>query len=326
MAVNANTSKTYDSKTIREDLQEALVSISPTDTPFITSIAGKSRTVENTLFEWPVAILQAPDSGNRVLEGESNPDNDAPTVAARMQNYTQISDKVAEVSSTANAVKGAGGNLQSMAKQISLKLKEMKRDMEVMLLSGEAANPGGAGTVRATAGLKAFLRSNVSLGENGEVGDLSGGTFGYPSTSPVDGDLRALTEDMVNDVIEQAWTEGGNPSVLLCGGKIKRKITKSFTGTADRQRDANEKKAGASVDLYVSDFGDLTITPSRLMSQRDVFIIDPDYVRLAWLQETKQELLAKTGHSERRLISAEYGLQVDTELAHGRIGDINADL
>ena len=82
----------------------------------------------------------------------------------------------------------------------------------------------------------------------------------------------------------------------------------------------------AAVDIFVSDFGELQIVPSRFVRSRDVFVLDPSQARVAYLSNTKQKPLARTGHSERRLISAEYGLQVDTEKAHGIIADINPAL
>ena len=69
MAVTANTNETYSVSTIREDLQDALISISPTETPFMTSIGR--RDVKNTYFEWPVVELAATSTSNVVIEGES---------------------------------------------------------------------------------------------------------------------------------------------------------------------------------------------------------------------------------------------------------------
>jgi hypothetical protein len=65
---------------------------------------------------------------------------------------------------------------------------------------------------------------------------------------------------------------------------------------------------------------------SETVAGRDVYVLDPNYARVAFLQETKQKPLARTGHSERRLVSVEYGLQVDTEKAHGIIADIDGSL
>ena len=328
MAVNANTEKTYDVSTIREDLQDAYISISSTETPFQAAIGRKS--VSNTYYEWPVVDLAAPTT-NRVLEGEAAPGNDAPTNANRMGNYTQISDKVVEVSDTADSVNGAA-DIQTVAKQVAFKLKELKRDMEVMLLSNVAANAGAAATARVTAGLPAFLTSNVSRGVGGANGTLSGTTSGYPNAAATDGTARALTEQMLKDVIAACWNNGAEPSIVLCGSAVKQKISSTFTGSATKYQDmTDKKKLVAAIDIYVSDFGTLQIVPSRFLetrtvAARDVFVLDPNYARMTFLQNVKQRPLARTGHAERRLISVEYGLQVDTEKAHGIIADINGAL
>ena len=324
MAVNSNTNKTYDVKTIREDLQEAMISISPTETPFMSAIGTKSA--DNTYFEWTQLDLAAPDTSNRVLEGEAAPGNDTPTNAVRLGNYTQISDKVVEVSSTANAVNGVA-DAQTTAKSIAVKLKELKRDLESMMLSNVAANAGAAGTARVSAGLPAFLRTNVSRGTSGANGTLSGTTSGSVNAAATDGTVRALTEAMLKTVIASCWDNGAEPSIVLCGSLVKQKISSTFTGSATKYQDMTDsKKLNAAIDIYVSDFGTLAIQPTRFQRARDVFVLDPSYARIAYLQKTKQEPLAKTGHAERRLISVEMGLQVDTEKAHGVIADIDGAL
>ena len=324
MGVTANTNETYDVSTIREDLQDALISISPTETPFMSSVGR--RNVTNTYFEWPVIELAAASTSNVVIEGEAAPGNDAPTNAIRLANYTQISDKVVEVSDTAEAVNGAG-DAQTVAKQIAYKLKELKRDMEQMLVGhNNAAVAGASGTARETASLSAFLTSNVDRGVGGASGTLSGSTAGFPNAAATDGTLRALTETMLRDVIADCWDAGAEPTIVLCGSGVKQKISSTFTGGATKFREIGDKKIVGAVDLYVSDFGELQVVPSRFIRSRDVFVLDPSMARVGYLSNTKQTPLARTGHSERRLISVEYGLQVDTEKAHGVIADINPAL
>lgn len=325
MAVNANTNKTYNVTTLREDLQDALISISPTDSPFMSAVGTKEAT--NTYVEWAVTELASPDSSNRVLEGEAAPGNDAATNAIRMGSYTQLSDKVVEVSSTADAVNGAG-DAQTLAKQIAYKLKELKRDMETMLLDNVASNAGAAGTARATAGLPAYLKTNVSRGAGaGANGTLSGTTSGYVNAAATDGTLRALTEAMLKTVIASCWDNGAEPSLVLCGSLVKQKISSAFTGSSTRYQDMKANKTlSAAVDIYVSDFGTLTISPSRWSRARDVLVIDPAYAKIAYLSRTKQTPLAKTGHAERRLIAVEYALQVDNSKAHGIVADIDGAL
>lgn len=285
------------------DLQDALISISPTDTPFMTA-AGR-RNIDNTYFEWGVVSLAAVDSSNRVAEGEASPGNDAPTNAVRQGNYAQISDKVVEVSDTANAVNGAG-DAQTLAKQIAYKLKEMKRDMESMLLANVAASAGSSGTARQTAGLPAWLRTNADRGATGADGTTSGaGTSGYPDAAATDGTQRELTETLLKSVIASCWDEGAEPSIVMVGSQAKQKIS-TFSGNATRFKEAEDSKLNAAIDVYISDFGELQVVPNRFQRARDVFILDPSYARVGYLKNTTQTELARTGHSERRLISAEW--------------------
>jgi hypothetical protein len=318
MAVNANTNQTYDVTTIREDLSEALTSISPLETIFMSSIG--TRNAENTYFEWSEVDLAAA-ADNRAVEGDAAT-NSAPTNAVRKGNYTQISTKTVEVSSTNQAVNGVA-DAQTVAKQVAYKLSEMKRDMEKMLLDNVAASAGTASTARQTAGLPAFLTTNTSRGTGGADGTTSGtGSAGYPNAAATDGTQRAITETLLKGVIADCWDEGAEPSIVLCGSSQKQTIS-GFTGNATKFQEVDGKKLTAAVDIYVSDFGTLQIVPARHIRARDVFVLDPNYASVAYLQQAKQEPLAKNGLSERRLISAEYGLQVTSEKAHGVVADVS---
>jgi hypothetical protein len=318
MAVNANTNQTYDVSTIREDLDAALASISPTETIFMSSIG--TRNVDNTYFEWSEVDLAAA-ADNRAVEGDAAT-NSAPTNAVRKGNYTQISTKTVEVSSTNQAVNGVA-DAQTVAKQVAYKLSEMKRDMEKMLLDNVAASAGSASTARQTAGLPAFLTTNTARGTGGADGTTSGsGSAGYPDAAATDGTQRAITETLLKGVIADCWDEGAEPSVVLCGSAQKQTIS-TFTGNATRYKEAEDSKLNAAIDVYISDFGELQIVPARHIRSRDVFVLDPNYAAVAYLQTAKQEPLAKNGLSERRLISAEYGLQVTSEKAHGVIADVS---
>jgi hypothetical protein len=291
---------------------------------WVFSAIGR-KSVSNTYFEWAAVELAAASSSNRVIEGEAAPGNDAATNAIRLGQYTQISDKVIEVSDTAEKVNGAG-DAQTVAKQIAYKLRELKKDLETMALDNVAAAAGSSGVARSAAGLPAFLTTNVSRGSGGANGTLSGSTSGYVNAAATDGTLRGLTEDMLKGVIASCWDEGAEPSLVICGSLVKQKISSTFTGAATRYKEVTDKTISAAIDLYVSDFGELSIVPSRHVRARDVLVLDPSQARMAYLQETKQKPLARTGHSERRLITVEAGIQIDTQKAHGIIADINGAL
>ena len=329
MGVNASTIETYANKVIKDDLQDAYSMISPEETPFLQAIREESAS--NTLFEWPVVELAAPSGTNRVAEGEAAPGNDAGTMAKRMSNYTQISDKVVEVSQTSQAVDAAAKNVQRMAEQVVIKIKEMKRDMETMLLDNIAASAASSGTARQTAGLPAFIRTNTSFVAGGADPTLSGTTEGFPNAAATGGTTPVVfAEATLNSVIEACWNQGAKPSIIMCNGGNKRRISSAFTGNSTRYKDAIDKKLVASIDFYDSDFGELTVVPNRFMrtnnpgganNSYNVFILDPEYAALAFLDTMSQKPLAETGHSLRTLVWCEYGLQIDNEKAHGIIRD-----
>lgn len=315
MAVAANALETYDSITIREDLSDAENMISPVETPFMSRIAGKT-TATNKYHEWGIVELASVDNANRVAEGEDAPAVDTPRTALRRGNYTQISDKVVKVSDTSQRVDGMA-DVEKLSKQIAYKLKELKRDKETMLTANVAADAGAAAgaTVRKAAGLSAFSFSNDQLGATGVSPTLSGTTNGYPNAAATPGTARDLTEDMLNTAIQAVWIEGGEPKYVLCSPINKRVISKTFTANATKYKDADDKKLISAIDVYESDFGQVQIVPDRFTPAGDVFIIDPEFVKIADLQPTRQLDLARTGHTENKLIQSEYTLEVGNEKA-----------
>jgi len=330
MAVNAKTNETYDLNVMREDLQEAYTMISPTDTPF--QLSARHEVASNTLFEWPVVELAATDATNRVVEGDDAPAVDDANNALRLSNYTQISDKVAKVSRTSQAVDAAAKNLQKLSEQMAIKMKEMKRDKEVMLLSNVAAVAGSSGNARGTAGLAAFLKTNTVFEAGGADPTLSGTTEGYPNAAATAGTTSVVfAEADLNQIVEDCWNEGASPSLIMVNSGNKRRVTEAFVGNASRYEDTVSRKVTNSIDFYRSDFGvDLTLVPNRFMPTNNpggaddsynVFVLDPEYYAIAYLDEVQQKPLAETGHSVSSLIWCEYGLQVDNEKAHGIIRD-----
>ena len=324
MAVNSAALETYDSKTIREDLTDAENMISPTETPFISSIAGKG-TAANTKFEWPVVELGSVDANNAVPEGEDAPSIDSPVVALRMINYTQIMDKVVKVTDTSQRVDGAA-KVEKLAKQISYKLKELKRDKETIFLANSAAVPGAAvgATTRKVAGLEAWIITNASRGAStGAAPTLSNTTDGYPNAAHVPGTTRTLTEDMLNTVVQSCWTNGGEVKYGIVGPAVKRLISKTFNGYATKYKDADAKRLVNAVDFYESEFGIIEIIPNRFSNAASMILVDPEYVKIVDLQPTRQLELARTGHTENRLIQYEGTLEVGNQKAHGIITAIN---
>jgi hypothetical protein len=326
MAVIAGTVQTYAFATLREDLSSAENMITPTETPFLTSTKKVKAT--NKLHEWPLTELGAVESANRVIEGENDPAINSGVTPFRRQNFCQISDKTIKISDSTPKHDDAAGT-ESLAKQVSYKLKELKRDKETMLLDRVAADPGSASTARVSAGLYAFLRTNPVRGAAGapvaptlsnspRTGD------GYPNGVGTAATLEALTEANFNLAMMNAWNSGGQPKYAYCTASHKRKISTTFVANATRYKSADDKKLIAAIDVYESDFGQVQIVPDRFMYANAIYLVDPEYIALAELMKTRQVPLARTGHAESILIQGEYCLEVGNEKAHSGVYDLTA--
>lgn len=321
MAVPTNTVQTFSRNSIREDLTNIISNISPVDTPFISNI-GTTK-AKQRLHEWQTDDLAAADSDNKTIEGD---DVTADTAAAtsRRNNYTQLMDKVVSVSSTARAVDNAG-YADELAYQVSKRAKELKRDMEKRACDNKAAVPGAAGTAGETAGAVAFIQTNADREATGADGTLSGGTSGYVNAAATNGALRNFTEPQLKNAIQLAWTEGGSPTMALMSGPLKQTAS-TFAGIADIRKDAGNGQATiiGAADVYVSDFGDIAFVPSRFTTGRDVLIIDPSLWKVADLQSYKLTDLAKTGHSDKKMLSREWTLVCQNEKGNAVVADVQA--
>lgn len=330
MAVNANTIQTYDNPVLKEDLQATYSMIDPEKTPFMTAI-GTAEAAIQPHHEWTVMSLQEIDRQNRVVEGDDAPPVDPGDHPSRLSNYTQISDKRVKASHTSEASEAEVGNVHKLAKQMLLKMRALKRDQEVMLLSNVAASPGAEGVARVSAGLPAFLTSNTLAGVGGIDPTLSGGDTGYPVTPAIPGTLRQLTEDLFSEAIQIAWDNGADPTLAMVGSGNKRLISRTFTGNSTRYKDSTDRAVSAAIDVYDSDFGEKSIIPTHFLPTLNADgadnahwmpLIDPDFLGVSYLETTKQKPLAETGHSKDRLVWNEYTLVCDNEKAHAIIRDL----
>ena len=109
MADNATlgtTYQTFQGLGLREDLENLIYDISPTDTPFI-SMAGRTP-VSQTLHEWQTESLATASTANAQIQGVNYTEFAAAVPTVRVGNYTQIFTKLVLVSATMEAVSKAG--------------------------------------------------------------------------------------------------------------------------------------------------------------------------------------------------------------------------
>jgi hypothetical protein len=315
-----NTFDSYDAVGIREDLSNVIENIAPYERPFTTNIGRES--VSNKYFEWQEDTLATAVTSNAVIEGDIATYDDV-TATVRYGNYTQIFDKTVTISGTEEKVDKAGRSSE-LSYQLAKKGKELMNDVEAVLCQNQFGAVGTSSTARKTAGFEAFIRTNESRGSNGAEAALSGTTNGYPSAYPTEGTQRAFTELLLNTVIQSLWTEGGTPKIAIMGPVNKRRAS-GFTGIAQIRKDVPGAEAATvigAVDVYVSDFGNVSFVPSRFSRERSVLLVDPEYASVATLRPLQTWDLAKVGDAESKQMLIECGLKVSAEKAHGIVADL----
>jgi len=312
------TYQTYTSIGNREDLSDVIYNISPTETPFMSSV-GKTKATA-TYHEWQTDSLAAAAT-NAVVEGAAASDITV-TPTTRVGNRTQISEKTIKISGTMEAINKAGRKSEK-AYQLAKVSSELKRDMEKALLNNTVASAGNATTARTLGGLQTWLSSNYVGGTNGVAGSLG-------TTARVSGTDAAFTEAMIKTAVKSAFTNGGNPTVLMTTPTQKVNVS-AFTGVAAQRYMAPADKPTTIIgaaDVYLSDFGTLSVVPNRFMtadsgdSGEQAFVLDPEYAAVAYLRPFQTNELAKSGDADVTQLLVEYTLEVKNQAAHAIIADL----
>lgn len=297
--------------------------VSPEATPVLSAIRRFKATQK--LHEWQRDTLAAPNAANAVIEGDDRTGTSL-TATARVANTTQLMDKVAVVSSTQEVSKTAGRS-SDMKYQVAKIMKELKRDVEAMILSNSAAVAGNSTTARRSAGLGAMLFTNTSHGVGGSTPSH---TSGLAAVAPTAGTARAFAEAQLKTVMQSIYTNSGEmPSIISLTPSHKAAFS-AFTGIALNRFNVGKGKQATIIggaDVYVSDFGELTVVPNYVQATANsstAFILNPEAAGVAYLQEFQSTPLAKTGHTEKELVFCEATLVVTSESSHGKISDLSA--
>lgn len=313
---------------VREDLTDVIYNISPTEVPLQANIGRGSA--DQTLHEWQIDELAAVNTGNAAIDG-ADFGTDASDPASRVGVFCQISIKYIAVSRRANIVNKAGRKSE-LAYQIAKKGKELRRDVEAIATLNQATVQGDSTTASLTAGLGAWIKTNTARGVGGADPALSGTTFGQPTTAATDGTPAALSETNILQVLREAYTQGGNPNMMMCGTTVKQRFSNfMFTANAriatQRQDQGPVNRGGVSVvgavDVYVSDYTVLDVVPNRFQRERDFWILDTEYWEISYLDGYKTETIAKIGDSERRHILVDWALSSHNEAASGVVADVD---
>jgi hypothetical protein len=315
--------RTYTAIGQREDLSNTIYNIAPTETPVVSSI-GKTKATA-TYHEWQTDDLAAASAAGLIEGADASGASDTPTT--RVGNRTQIQGKTVHISGTLDAVDKAGRKTET-AYQLAKAGQELKRDMEKTILGNVAQSNGTAGSAaRLLGSIQTWLGTNfvtmtdgvAPVGSNGTAIRTKGAT------------ASAFTEAKLKECVKSCFENGGNPTILVVP-PTQKQVVSGFPGIAEQRYAAptsgKQTTIMGAADVYLSDFGTLSVVPDRFMtastspSAEQALVLDPSMAAIATLRPFQSNLLAKSGDSEKHQMLVEYTLQVSNEKAHGIVADL----
>jgi len=301
-----------------ETLSQVINRIDSDETPIYSG--AQKRTNDGIFAEFLVQELASAATNNHRAEGVAMTDTGV-TALTRLGNYHQISTRGFIISGTVEAVSKAGIESE-VAYQTVLAGLDLRKDIEKAIGDTDVARDSGS--PRKSASLSCWIT-------NGSVG--SGGAFATgDGTDAVSGGTdRALTLALVDDAMQDAWTDGGNPKLLVASATNRANIsdlTQSGTNLVTNQATTTASKPvsfNGAVSILFNDFGQLEVVPSRFLSNDRVYLVDPDHVAVGalngrnFIEQTEDDLADGT----KTQILCEWTLMPDAPKAHGMILDLN---
>ena len=320
-----------------------------------------------------------PNGGN--VTNSVNVFNPIGPFRSRLGNYAQINGKTIAVSGTRRAIDQAGV-ADEYAYQLKKRGTELRRDLERDLVHTYQAANANSGQ-RSFGGFQSFInvadptvatetartttgQSQAANREGDFIGSQQGGTVllnnatgatteGVGTASPtLTADRVALSLSDIDEVMQRIYQEGGKATKIMLSPKLRRDFSDLIVTDSGVRRNIDEKgKLRQSVDIYMSDFGDLMVVPNYVMGLDNVqaasgnvpatgnplartaptaanntadscaLIYDPMWFSVATLRPLQEVDVGQRGDSTIGMLVEECTLEVKNPIGCGAIYNLN---
>jgi len=358
-----------------EDLANFISMITRAETPFMAAI-GKTKAT-GIFHEWQTDELNDPTSSAMVQgatfdnvgpDGATNQNDGGNTISkrnrTRLGNYTQINGKTVAVSGTKRAVDQTGV-ADEYAYQLKKRGTEMRRDIERDLVHNINVSTAGAHNTKGLfGGVYAWINSpdhsinatnalfNMpNAGVGGQTSDRAQKPAQGTHTLGVNGATATkapLALSDVDQVMQNIYEGGGVATRAMMSPKNRRNFSSlaQASGSNVRRNIDDSGALRASVDVYMSDFGDLSIEPNYIMGLTNsvalpnydhasnnvssidlanfmVLLYDPQWFKMAVLRPLKEVDVGQQGDSTVGMIVEEQTVQYNNPKGCAAIYGLN---
>lgn len=324
---------------IREDLADYIAVVDAKSTPFV-SMAPKGKDLGNMTFSWQADDYDAPKTSG-TKDGDDVTVYDNPSqYRTKLSNFAQVFRRNLRIGFVAET-QNVAGVTDEVARGISKRLVEIKRDMEASFLCPNQAAVQEGANPYLTSSLGAWL----TISNSSNIGGVAAGSRFEPNTGAITSTTSAnLVESTVQGVLTSIYNKTGvfRDYDCIVGPTLKRAFTNLTSGATTLVSNSNTIAATSvrtfntdissdtfksSIDIFEGDFGRLVLHPDTLIGYMSgttwtvqpqkgyVIPMDMVEVRYAKLPEVKE--LPDNGGGPARLVQAIAGLVVKNPAGFG---------
>ena len=334
----------------KESLSDLLTIVDRASCPF-TSQVKKGSAPRNSFVEWGLdkhkpnfvqtATYASGVSNNLPQDGADITSSDFENYDDRVKCsvYLQYARRVPKVSRLADMVSDVAGVgfKKEMANSIAKALVAHKRDIEATLCSSQETAQETADAPYQTRGLGKWISSSAQAVQ--PVPD----EFRTPTSSIKSSTSTNAKEEDLRDILQSIYEQTGESDKTfygLCGTNMK-KVISNFTLFTPRtnnlvvsNRDTDQGRLSASVDIIESDFGTITLNLSSFIEQtarkadgsydpevgqNTLFVLNMPQLEACFAEETSVRELPDLGGGARSIIESVFSLKsYSGGLDHGK--------
>ena len=278
----------------------------------------------------------------------------------RLGNYTQINGKSMAISGTRRVIDSAGV-ADEYAYQLKKRGTELRRDIEAAVIhSYQVAD--GASALRKAGGYQSWINDDsvveyvgqfaspaaavqgTGRGANDSVSNVTSGALRATTTDGTTTPTRgALSLSDIDQVMQNLYEQGGKAGRIMLSPKLRRDFSDLMVNDAGVRRNLDEKgKLRQSVDVYMSDFGDLMVVPNYIMGLNNnvrfpnsnnnvaaaaqvnvanfaAFIYDPEWFSMVTLRPLQELDIGQRGDSTVGMMVEEWSFECKNPLGSAAI-------
>lgn len=309
-----------------QDLSDEFVNAKAFEFPAMSRIP-KGSAPENTQATYAVEKYDSPKITGAVDEADPNEYENPRKDDAELSVRVHVLERAVRIGGLATTVTHQAGVTPRnvVAKAVAKKLIELKRDGEVVILGDQESRVDDGTRGNETRGLVKWASSSAQTHYAVPTNYLTPSASIDSATA-----LADYTDETITAVAESQYGETGNvgtDNVVFCGSTWKRKVGRltlysrnvtNMTPVRTFNQNVADKIVLGKVDMLETDFGNYELLlsqhvnasgdPTSAASKRLAVGTPLDYVELRFAERPNMQQLAKTGRSEKFLVTTTFAL------------------